>query len=47
LNKLSLIISVYNKPENLNLIFHALKNQTFKDFEVIISDDAQVKKSEN
>jgi len=39
LNKLSLIISVYNKPENLNLIFHALKNQTFKDFEVIISDD--------
>lgn len=39
LRKLSLIISVYNKANFLNFIFTALKNQTFKDFEVIISDD--------
>ena len=39
MNKVSLIISVYNNVRNLNLIFTALTIQTFKDFEVIISDD--------
>jgi len=37
--KVSLIISVYKKIELLDLIFEALKKQTFRDFEVIISDD--------
>jgi glycosyltransferase involved in cell wall biosynthesis len=37
--KVSLIISVYKKIKPLNLIFEALKNQSFKEFEVIISDD--------
>jgi len=37
--KISLIISVYKKIEPLNLIFESLKNQSFKEFEVIISDD--------
>lgn len=36
---LSLIIAVYNKPENLRLILAACNRQTFKDFEVIIADD--------
>ena len=39
MNKASLIISVYNKIRNLELILAALSIQTFKDFEIIISDD--------
>lgn len=38
-HKASLIISVYNGVRQLELIFTALKIQTFKDFEVIVSDD--------
>ncbi len=37
--KVSLIISVYKKIKPLSLIFDALKNQSFNEFEVIISDD--------
>lgn len=39
MNKVSLIISVYNNIRNLDLIFTALTIQSFKDFEVIVSDD--------
>jgi glycosyltransferase involved in cell wall biosynthesis len=39
MSKASLIISVYNKIRNLELILAALSIQTFKDFEIIISDD--------
>ncbi|MBK8554208.1 MAG: glycosyltransferase [Ignavibacteria bacterium] len=39
MKKASLIISVYNKIRNLELIFTALTIQSFKDFEVIIADD--------
>ncbi len=39
MNKVSLIISVYNKIRNLELIFAALTLQSFKDFNVIIADD--------
>ncbi|MCX7832716.1 MAG: glycosyltransferase [Ignavibacteria bacterium] len=35
----SLIISVYKKIEELNLVLNALSLQSCKDFEVIISDD--------
>jgi len=37
--KVSLIISVYNKSKELDLILHALSIQTFKEFEVIIAED--------
>jgi glycosyltransferase involved in cell wall biosynthesis len=37
--KLTLIISVYNKVRELELIFAALEHQSFKDFEIIIADD--------
>ena len=37
--KVSIIISVYNNIRNLELIFNALTIQSFKDFEVIVSDD--------
>lgn len=36
---ISLIIAVYNKPENLKLILAACGRQTFRNFEVIIADD--------
>jgi glycosyltransferase involved in cell wall biosynthesis len=36
---LSLIIAVYNKPENLRLVLSALERQSFTRFEVIIADD--------
>lgn len=35
----SLIISVYNKIEFLQLVFSGLENQTYTDFEVVIADD--------
>ena len=47
MNKASLIISVYNNIRNLELIFNALTIQTFKDFEVIISDDGSSEEMKN
>lgn len=41
--KATVIISVYNRVKELELIFAALKIQTFNDFEVIISDDGSGK----
>jgi glycosyltransferase involved in cell wall biosynthesis len=38
-DKVSLIISFYNKIDLLRLIFAALERQTYKEFEVIIADD--------
>lgn len=37
--KLSLVIAVYNKPENLRLVLAACSRQSFKEFEVIVADD--------
>ena len=37
--RVSLIIAVYNKPENLRLVLAACARQSFADFEVIIADD--------
>lgn len=37
--KLTLIISVYNKVHELELILTALEHQSFSDFEIIIADD--------
>ena len=39
MQKVTLIISVYNKVKELELIFYALSIQSFKDFEVIIAED--------
>lgn len=36
---ISLIISVYNNIDITKYLFHNLKFQTFKDFEIIVSDD--------
>ncbi len=36
---LSLIIAVYNKPENLRLVLAGCARQSFRGFEVIIADD--------
>ncbi len=37
--KLSLVIAVYNKPENLRLVLAGCARQSFTDFEIIIADD--------
>lgn len=37
--KMSVITATYNRPEYLRAILESLRLQTFKDFEVIISDD--------
>ena len=37
--KISLIIAFYRNFDNLNLIIKSLKNQIFKDFEIIIAED--------
>lgn len=39
--KTSVIISVYKNTSALKAVLDSLKNQTFKDFEIIISEDAQ------
>jgi glycosyltransferase involved in cell wall biosynthesis len=36
---LSLIIAVYNKPENLRLVLAALERQSLSAFEVLVADD--------
>ena len=38
--KISLIISVYKRTDFLDLVLHSVALQTFKDFEVIIGEDA-------
>lgn len=41
MSKVSLIISVYNKVKELDLIFYALSVQSFKNFEVIVAEDGR------
>lgn len=36
---ISLVIAVYNKPENLRLVLAACAQQSFTEFEVIVADD--------
>jgi len=36
---LSLVVSVYKKPEHLRLVLAALERQSFRDFEAMIGDD--------
>ncbi len=36
---LTLVIAVYNKPDNLRFVLAALQRQSFQHFEVIIADD--------
>ena len=43
--KISIIIPTYNRERNLAFTLTALKNQTFKDFEVIVADDGSVDKT--
>ncbi len=41
MHKVTLIISVYNKVKELELIFYALTIQSYNDFEVIIAEDGR------
>lgn len=38
-NMISVIISIYKRLDNLELIFCGLESQTYRDFEVIVSED--------
>ncbi len=44
--KYSVIIPLYNRPDEINELLMSLTKQTFSDFEVIIVEDGSVKKSE-
>ncbi len=35
----SVILNTYNRPEFLNLVLHAYRRQTFREFEIVIADD--------
>ena len=41
--QLTLVIAVYNKPENLRIVLAALRRQSFQSFEIIIADDGSGK----
>lgn len=40
--KVSILIPAYNQPENLRHLLQTISRQTYKDFEVIITDDSPV-----
>ena len=37
--KYSIIIPVYNRPDEVDELLESLKNQTLKDFEVVVVED--------
>lgn len=41
MRKVSLIVSVYNKTRELELIFKSLELQTYRNFDIIIAEDGQ------
>ena len=43
IQKISIIIAVYNKARNLRYLLAAFARQSFKEFEVIIADDGSGK----
>jgi len=45
--KVSLIVAVYKDIEALELIFQSLKNQTYKNFEVIVAEDGNYENMKN
>lgn len=42
----SLVIPVYNRPEEIRVVLEGLSQQTYKNFEVIVVEDGSVNKSE-
>ncbi|MGE0088966.1 MAG: glycosyltransferase family 2 protein [Bacteroidales bacterium] len=45
--KFSVIIPVYNRPDELKELLESLKHQTYKEFEVIVVEDGSTLKCEN
>ena len=37
--KYSIVVAVYNRPEEMEELLHSLNNQLYKNFELIIVDD--------
>lgn len=46
MKKLSIIIPIYNSEKYLERCLNSIKNQTFKDFEVILINDASIDNSQ-
>ena len=45
--KISVIIATYNEPRLLDFCLQSYKNQTIKDFEIIIADDGSKEETKN
>ena len=43
----SVIVPVYNRPQEIRELLQSLTNQVFKDFEVLIVEDGSSDSSEN
>ena len=42
----SIIVPVYNRPEELRELLYSIKNQEFRDFELVVIEDGSSKKSD-
>jgi glycosyltransferase involved in cell wall biosynthesis len=45
--KYSIVVAVYNRPEEMEELLHSIKNQSFRNFELIIIDDGSQMSSRN
>lgn len=45
--KYSVIVPVYNRPDELRELLESLTRQTFRDFEVLVIEDGSIKRSES
>ena len=44
-NKFSIVVAVYNRPEEMYELLDSIVNQEFKDLEIIVVDDGSEKSS--
>ena len=42
----SILIPAYNRPEELKVLIDSIVNQSFNDYEILVSDDCSPKKSD-
>ena len=44
--KFSVVIPVYNRPDEINNLIQSITNQSFKDLEVIVVEDGSILSSD-
>ena len=47
MTQISVIVATYNWPAALGLCLQSLKNQSFRDFEILIADDGSKEETRN